>query len=215
MGILSSVTGFLSKINPIASAVGTAYNFITGRKDRKNAQQFQAQNSLTGRVAEAKAAGIHPLAALGYDAPQAVSGQYDAGGAISTALQNYQHQQSQKALNKSNKPVQTAQITASNASAGRDIAQAALFNSQAKRIEAELNAQPTKDPVPQIYVKAYNPLNKQMEWVPNPDFFESGELVGAARAAAAKAHGSAEPYKPPIPKSHMKRGRRGTRRKLQ
>lgn len=63
MGIWSSIGSILG--GPWGEAAGNAYDSYASERNNEKLQKEFAQNSISWRVADAKRAGIHPLAALG------------------------------------------------------------------------------------------------------------------------------------------------------
>lgn len=138
--VLGTIAG--SVFGPGGAAIGGALGgAFDSRKAQKKADAYNAYNSLSGRVAEAKRVGIHPLAALGYNQGEMiVPGQSNQGAPIADAIHRAQKQ-------KLGKPQQQANLEATNASAARDFAEAALLNSRAKREQMAAIAQPDRIPL--------------------------------------------------------------------
>lgn len=125
-----------------AAAVDAVSSNQTNKANERNVnntnamQREAAQNSIRWRVNDAKAAGLHPLAALG---AQGSSPSYQthvkqnnfrgAGRAMENAAKNYSNQELHK-----------AQLRQINAAAARDEAQAALYASQATRDSVNANS---------------------------------------------------------------------------
>ena len=138
--------GFLSAIGPLASLAGS---FLSSRASSRAAAQGLAfsqrqfdtlqHQSIQNRVADARKAGIHPLAALGMS-PSGSTVSYHSGAASGSAFgEGIAAAGAQVAdlvrKKPGSNPLQQAQIRAANAAAERDEAQAALTNSQRKRAE--------------------------------------------------------------------------------
>lgn len=166
-------------------------------------RQYDRSQSYTirDRVADARAAGIHPLAALGVSPTPSSSsyipGQSESGSALGRGLQRLAAAVNADAM-------QRAQIRGINASAKRDEAEAALALSRAKRAEQEANHNQESalgSGLPPKYIQVHNPFTGKTEWIPNPDIFELPETIGAAmygRATAEDARTGVNPLVIPI-----------------
>lgn len=177
------------------------------RPNKFEQEQWDFQKDLATRqtqirVEDAKAAGIHPLYALGQSSSvspvnvipgqQTVTGS-SLGRGIAEAGRQVGNLVGQKALIAS-------QIESNAASANRDNAAAALSMSTLKRAEQEVpirqdqdvmlenamrqagfNSRPHKTtPLERLHKQVYNPLTKKREWIPNQETgVELPEAYGA------------------------------------
>ncbi len=105
-------------------------------------QQAREDNLLQRRVADAKAAGLHPLFGLGA-APAGggssgfIPGQSTSGSALGEGIAQAGRAVSRGMERKAQEPLVAAQIRAADADAARDLASAAEINSRRKRAESE------------------------------------------------------------------------------
>ena len=131
-----------AKTGSIAPAlVGAAGNILGGLlgKKKQSVDYTHLQKGIQWKVADAKAAGIHPLYALGAQvgSPTVTTETGSSiGNAVSSAATGY-------ARSHANKGLMAAQINAQNASAARDFALAAQTMSEVARAKVGINSQPT------------------------------------------------------------------------
>ncbi len=137
--VLGGIAGGLFGAPGIGAAIGGVFD--DRRTEKKASKQWQSQ-TIEGRVASAKRAGIHPLAALG--APINVSnwmgGQSKTGSMSRDAIDELKP----KTMNAWQKQTQSAAIRQGNAAAERDEAEAAAIRSRQAREEQAANSQPTR-----------------------------------------------------------------------
>jgi len=175
MGLLKTVGKFFKKINPITSGLGAVYGLYSNQRANRAAKLDRQRNSLSGRVAEAKAAGIHPLAALGYNAGGTVPGQQSTGSGMSGGVD--------QVMRKTKPSIHRANLRAINASAARDEAAAAEHWSNVARSSQRANSQPSMGQsnqldVPPQMIDLRKPDGSTVK-VPNPEKMEdevSGNL---------------------------------------
>ena len=183
-------------------------------KDQFEYQKTLNQNQIQYKVADAKAAGLHPLYALGSSAnfsptSYTPTGQNETGSAlgrgIAEAGRSVGNLIAQNALVES-------QIGANKGAEARDMAAAALANSQIARAQGEANYRQDQDimladgmrksgfnsrqyattPIEPVYIKRYNNLKNRPEWHLNPELnLEMPEIVGGVYFAQGKLHSTA------------------------
>lgn len=151
--------------NPLAAVAGSVLGAVGASKSLTAAEKqydLQRTQSIQDRVADARKAGIHPLYALGASPAASptigISGQTSVGSALGEGIQ--MAAQAYQASKSPGKAQQQASIRAVNASAARDEAQAALYNSQRKRLEQQPPQQtvkPALNPM-EIRIKGRPPL---------------------------------------------------------
>lgn len=167
------------------------------------------------RVADAKAAGIHPLYAMGAptQSSQFIAGQPPTGssvGAVMDYFQTRKERQREQALqdSKTNRDdrLADAQVDALKAQKERDEAAAVRDLSEAARATQAAMVQPTRRPagLPNKYIPIRNNYTGDIEWTLNPDLgFELPEVVGGYHYGKAVA-GPPKP-KPPLTPRQKKR----------
>lgn len=99
------------------------------------------------KVEDAKAAGLHPLFAMGASVGSPVmqaTGQDQTGSMIGGALEGMAQHQAQQSAAARQAPIEAAAVRAQNASAQRDEAEAALLNSQRMRLTQDLQNRPAQ-----------------------------------------------------------------------
>lgn len=161
--------GLLSFAGDLLSAGANLYG---GSKQRKLAKrQFNAQmdQAIQRRVADARKAGVHPLFALGSSAggsPTTYAGDGGigaAGEALGSAVKGLKSGKGEQRLLES-------QISASEASAKRDLADAALSDAQAAKLAQEMNSQGrdgfTTTPLSEAGQLQYGPIEYVSPQVP-------------------------------------------------
>ena len=183
-------------------------------KDQFEYQKTLNKNQIQYKVADAKAAGLHPLYALGSSAnfsptSYTPTGQNETGSAlgrgIAEAGKNVGNLIAQNALIES-------QIGANKGAEARDMAAAALANSQIARAQQEANYRQDQDimladgmrksgfnsrqfattPIEEVYIKRWNNLKNRPEWHLNPELnLEMPEIVGGVYFAQGKLHSTA------------------------
>jgi len=183
-------------------------------KDQFEYQKSLNKNQIQYKVADAKAAGLHPLYALGSSAnfsptSYTPTGQNETGSAlgrgIAEAGRNVGNLIAQDALVKS-------QVGANQGAEARDYAAAALANSQIARAQGEANYRQDQDimladgmrksgfnsrpyattPTEEVYIKRWNNLKNRPEWHLNPALnLEMPEIVGGVYFAQGKLHSTA------------------------
>lgn len=140
MGLLD-VGAALSGIGSVAGAVGSFSNAKKSGKEARRQFNQQMNESIQRRVADARAAGVHPLFALGASvgaSPTITAGQYGSGSAVGDALQGVGGAIKGYSAAKGLQRMQAAQIRSAEASAARDEAEAQLALSNAKRVEQDM-----------------------------------------------------------------------------
>ena len=183
-------------------------------KDQFDYQKTLNKNQIQYKVADAKAAGLHPLYALGSSAnfsptSYTPTGQNETGSAlgrgIAEAGKNVGNLIAQKTLIDS-------QVGANQGAEARDYAAAALANSQIARAQGEANYRQDQDimladgmrksgfnsrpyattPTEEVYIKRWNNLKNRPEWHLNPELnLEMPEIVGGVYFAQGKLHSTA------------------------
>lgn len=131
----------------VGTIIGAGIGLLGGMFSSKSAAKAEArsredaQNRIQWAVADARKAGVHPLAALGMS-QQSVA--YSTGSATGDAIQQigktYSRQQINKGLN-------AAQIKSYEAAAERDFALASATTAATARAKQASNSQPTGRPV--------------------------------------------------------------------
>ena len=183
-------------------------------KDQFEYQKTLNKNQIQYKVADAKAAGLHPLYALGSSAnfsptSYTPTGQNETGSAlgrgIAEAGRSAGNLIAQQALVES-------QVGANQGAEARDYAAAALANSQIARAQGEANYRQDQDimladgmrkagfnsrpyaitPTEEVYIKRWNNLKNRSEWHLNPELnLEMPEIVGGVYFAQGKLHSTA------------------------
>jgi len=146
----AAAPSMLSTLGPslIGAAGSIAGGLLSGGDDARDInnrnikiQKQFAKNQIQWKVNDAKAAGLHPLFALGsstnFSPANVMPGQSNMGSAVADAASHI----ARGVEKTSAQPLASAQLRSINASANRDEAQAALANSEARRIEQTINNQ--------------------------------------------------------------------------
>lgn len=129
-----AIGGIIGGFGAKASAKESARQMAANRAQAQAQFDSQMDESVQRRVADAQAAGIHPLFALGASvgaSPTLIGGGQPTGSAKGDALQ---------AIGAQLARVNLAGIKQANASASRDEAEAAYLNAQTKKLESDTNA---------------------------------------------------------------------------
>lgn len=169
-----------------------------GSQTSETISQLQPFKQIRWRVQDAKAAGIHPLYALGVTpSPSPISvieGQPDIGRLMATAGDQFA-----RAADKLKGPstLEQAQIRAVNSSANRDDAQAAATVSSMRIAEQEALRGPE---IPNLYIPVKNNRTGETVYLPNPDLgIEMPETLGAVYWAGGKLMDSRTNKPVPLP----------------
>lgn len=141
----------LLALGSAATGLGSLASGFLGAKSSKKSlkearRQFNAQmdESIQRRVADAKAAGVHPLFALGASvgaSPTTIAGQSNTGSMVGESIAEAGRAVSNYAQGKGLQRVQQAQIRSAEANATRDEAEAQLALARAKKLEQDLGSQ--------------------------------------------------------------------------
>lgn len=187
-----------------ASLIGSKMAQDTA-EDQQNIQREFAQSGIQWKVQDAKAAGVHPLFALGASpasyspvvsqAPQMIA---DAGQNISRAAMASQQAKDQA-------QVQAAQIRASDASAAKDFAQAQYYASLAGRSQQEQQSAAAMPPA--VPIPIYRQYGGDFEVKPFREPIE-GQSVG--RAVGTSRVGKPTDLAAWVPKANEVPGARGS-----
>lgn len=132
-----------SGIGSIAGGLLGASSAKKSQKEAKRQFNLQLNESVQRRVADAKAAGIHPLFALGASvgaSPTMHAGQSDTGSMVGEAISGAGRAATNYAQAKGLSAVQAAQIRSAEANATRDEAEAQLALSRSKRLEQDMTS---------------------------------------------------------------------------
>lgn len=183
----------IGDVAAIAGAVSDISSVFGGDDDAGDQQRLAywqqkqfAKKGIRWKVADARAAGIHPLYAL--NAPTLtpnpiVVGQEDDG--FSTALGRVGARLSSYELAKQQERTRSLEERESLARVEQVKAQTDLISVQAAAARAAMLKNGVNS-APHKYIRTWNPFTKKMEWVPNPALgYEYPETLGAAIYARA------------------------------
>lgn len=130
-------------IGGLMSAFGGSKSAKRSTREAKRQFNVQMNESIQRRVADARAAGIHPLYALGASvgaSPTMSAGGSSTGGAVGEGIAEAGRAASGYAAAKLGREVASAQMLQARASAARDEAEAQLALSRAKRLEQDMTS---------------------------------------------------------------------------
>lgn len=150
-------------------------------------------NFIQRRVSDAKAAGIHPLYALGASPqfspvsvdyyPDSDSGRWEALGAAGRAAERYASARQGRRSEKLRDELLRAEIQKTKTETG------AIAARSAAALATQPAVQTGPPGPPDMYIRVHDNLSNQDVWLPNPELnLEMPETVGAGYWAYGKAH---------------------------
>ncbi len=170
-------------VKKLIPTIGDLLGGLFGSKKTATPDYTHLKQGIQWKVADAKAAGIHPLYALGAQVGSpTISSETgsNVGNAIQAAAQSFP----QNAPGFKSNPLIAAQINAQNASAARDFALAARTMSDVKRAQQASNAQPTLQNIAGDTTMAIDPGAITAEKA-EERYGEIGEFIGGAVTGGA------------------------------
>lgn len=201
-----SWTSILGTVGSVLSVAGAAKSLLGGGTKSYGGQSIQQ------KVADAKAAGIHPLYALGAttQSPTFIAGQ-NAGERLSNLGNELQSVGEQYKKTPGVTPLEKKQMEEIESRTILNLAEAGEAKARSESIMPGQNtATAPVPPLPAKYIQVRDPLTGQVEWVPNPDIYEMPEIIGGYEYARTRSQ-QGKTGRPQVPHGY-KRTSRGRRR---